>query len=157
MEEELKLKHLGCFAHTLNLIACDATNNITGLLNKIKSIVAFFKRSSSALARFNEQQKQLSNKEPKKLVQSVATRWNSTYYMIERFSELEEPLRTTMALVTTKELLIVSIEEWDFLKEMIKVLKPLETVTTYISGQNYVTASSLIIITDGLFRDVQKF
>lgn len=102
-----------------------------------------------------EQQK-LLNKDPKKLIQDVQTRWNSTYYMLERFTELEVPLRTTMALVD-KDLPIISLEEWDFFKEIVTILKPLEAITKEMSGQNYVIASLVIILTDGLLEIYRDF
>lgn len=149
IRDELHLKHFGCYAHTINLIACDALKHIADVLNRIKTIVGFFRRSTSANAKLIEQQKQL-NQQPKKLIQDVQTRWNSSYYMVERFIELEVPLRTTMALLD-KDLPIISVEEWDFLKEITKILKPLETITKVMSGQKYVTASSVIVLTDGLY------
>lgn len=155
IKEELKLKHFGCYAHTINLIAQDALKQISGILDKVKTIVGFFRRSSSGMAKLIEQQK-LLNKDPKKLIQDVQTRWNSTYYMLERFTELEVPLRTTMALVD-KDLPIISLEEWDFFKEIVTILKPLEAITKEMSGQNYVTASSVIILTDGLLEIYRNF
>lgn len=38
----LKLKHFGCFAHTLNLIVQGTLILESGLLEKIKTIVSFF-------------------------------------------------------------------------------------------------------------------
>lgn len=148
IKEDLKLKHFGCFAHTINLIAQDALTYGCDILDKVKAVVSFFKRSTVAASKLIEQQK-LLQRESKKLIQEVATRWNSSYYMIERFIELEEPLRMTLAL-TDKSLPIISLEEWQFLKEMVPILKPLESITKFISAQNYVTGSSVIILTSGL-------
>lgn len=155
IKDELRLKHFGCYAHTINLIVQDALKHIIGIVDKIKSIVAHFKRSTSATAKLIEQQKRLGL-EPKKLIQDVSTRWNSTYHMIERFTELEEPIRTTMALINTT-LPIVSMEEWEFLKEITKVLEPMDTITNFMSGEKFVTASSVIILTDGLMGIYKNF
>lgn len=161
IKDDLKLKHFGCYAHTINLVAQDALKgqNLSDLIGKAKTIVAFFKRSTSAMAKLNEQQKRINpDSIPKKLIQEVATRWNSTYFLLERFVELEEPLRTTIALLN-KDLPIICLEEWNFFKEILKVLKPLEQLTSLISGENYLVASSVIILTDGLlnvYRNLQK-
>nr|XP_015837581.1 PREDICTED: zinc finger BED domain-containing protein 4 [Tribolium castaneum] len=114
----------------------------------------------SAIAKFLDQQKLLNkNKEtPKKLIQDVSTRWHSTYYMLQRFVEVEESIRTTMASID-EDLPIVTSEEWDFIKELLDVLQPLENATNIMSGENYLTASSVIILTDGLlniYTDLQK-
>ncbi|KAJ8909434.1 hypothetical protein NQ315_015346 [Exocentrus adspersus] len=94
------------------------------------------------------------NKQPKKLITVIM--WNSTYLMIQKFVELEEPIRTTMTIIN-KELPIISVEEWKFLKEIVEILKPLETLTGIMSGEKYVTASSVIILTDGLADVYEKF
>lgn len=76
-------------------------------------------------------------------------RWHSTFYMLDRFTDLEEAIRTTIALLD-KDLSIITNEEWAFFKEVVRILKPVEMLTTYMSGQNYVTASSIIILTNGV-------
>lgn len=43
---ELKWKHFGCYAHTINLIVEDALEPVRPLLSKIKGIVSHFKRSN---------------------------------------------------------------------------------------------------------------
>jgi len=44
----LKLKHLGCFAHTLNLIVQSALTLENELIDKVKTIVTYFRRSTVA-------------------------------------------------------------------------------------------------------------
>lgn len=79
--------------------------------------------------------------------------------MVGRFTELKEPLRSTMALIN-KDLPIICLEEWDFLRQIINlVLRPLENITNVMSGERYLTASSVILLTDGLlnvFETLQK-
>lgn len=145
IRDDLKLKHLGCFAHNLNLICQNAIKPVAVIIDKVKSIVGFFKRSTTATAKFSEQQKHLQ-KDPKRLIQEVSTRWNSTYYMLERFHELEDPIRTTMALLD-KDLPIITGEEWLLIRELVKILKPMEELTKMISGEKYITGSSVIIFT----------
>lgn len=158
IKEELRQKHFGCYAHTINLIAQNSIKQASEILNKVKTVVAYFRRSSAAMGKFFDQQRLLKIEPTKRLVQDVVTRWNSTFYMVERFVELEEPIRTTMALIE-HDLPIISVEEWQFMKELVEILRPLEDVTKVMSGQNYVTASSVIILTDGLldiYRELQN-
>ena len=76
-------KHLGCFAHTLNIIvqrsisSCDDVNDV---LKKSRSIVAFFHRSTKAATKLTDLKKLLSLSQHK-LIQYVETRWNSRFYM----------------------------------------------------------------------------
>lgn len=151
IKDELQMKHFGCYAHTINLILQDSLKLITPILDKIRTIVAHFKRSTSATAKLIEQQKNMNNSNPLKLIIDVSTRWNSAYYMLERFVALEDPIRSAIALLN-KNLPILSVEEWQFLKEIVQILRPMENLTTFISGQNYLTASSAIILTDGILN-----
>lgn len=58
ISENLRLKHLGWYAHTLNLDAQDALSQLNALLDKVKTIVGHFERSSVLIAKFLNQQKQ---------------------------------------------------------------------------------------------------
>lgn len=149
IRDDLKWKHFGCYAHTINLIVRDGLKIVEPIISKLRTLVGHFKRSSTAMAKLQEIQKQLG-KSPLKLLQDVVTRWNSTYYMVERIIELEEPLRTTMALLNSTNLPIISVEEWQLLSDIKNVLQPMEEVTKIICGQSYVTLSSVIILTKGL-------
>lgn len=146
---------MGCTAHKINLIVKGSLEAVNDLLGKIRSIVVFFKRSSKYLEKFLSNQKN-SGKDPKKLVLDVATRWNSTYMMVERFCELEEAVKSTVALVTEKQLPILTIEEWEAAKELCKVLKPFFLVTKTLSGEKYAPASMVIVMSNGLFEVCDK-
>ncbi|MGH0146569.1 UNVERIFIED_CONTAM: hypothetical protein FKN15_008369 [Acipenser sinensis] len=81
----MNICHLPCFAHTLNLIVKNASQNTPDLelvQEKARRIVGFFRSSSNAKERLSEFQI-LLNKPQHKLVQEVDTRWNSTYEMFK--------------------------------------------------------------------------
>ncbi|XP_052778645.1 E3 SUMO-protein ligase ZBED1-like [Mya arenaria] len=74
--------HVKCFAHTVNL-ACQKgvkVQEFQPLLTKVRRIVSFFHKSTTATAllKLNQKNKEL------KLIQDVSTRWNSTYDMLQR-------------------------------------------------------------------------
>ncbi|CAH1110400.1 unnamed protein product [Psylliodes chrysocephalus] len=61
IDTKLKWKHLGCVAHTINLIVKDGLNcdeTVTTTIGKVKSIVGFFRRSTIS------NQKLLTSKKP---------------------------------------------------------------------------------------------
>ncbi|KAJ4425388.1 hypothetical protein ANN_28003 [Periplaneta americana] len=146
---ELGWKHFGCYAHTLNLVVQNALQHVKTLQEKVKLIVGHFKRSSIANEKLLAYQRNSGSTVPKKLKQEVPTRWNSTYYMLQRFVELESAVKTTIALIN-KDIPILSESEWKTCKELCKILKPFEDVTVKLSAEKYVTASSIIVITRGL-------
>lgn len=145
IKEGLGWKHFGCFAHTLNLIVEDALKACKKQIENVKKVVGHFRKStvsSERLAKYQVQQ----NQEPKRLIQDVDTRWNSTYYMVKRVVELEEAIRSTMAFVG-RDLPILTDEDWKTYKELCYILRPFEELTTIMSGQKYLTGSFVIVMT----------
>lgn len=146
-------KHFGCFAHTLNLVVQNALEIVDDTLDKVKRIVAHFKKSTNSNSLLLTTQRQFGINIPKKLIQSVPTRWNSTFYMIERFVELEEVLKATIPrcrLSSSSTLPQIDTDEWTILKEMCKILHPFEDATKSVSGEKYASASLVIVLTNGL-------
>lgn len=70
----LKLKHLGCFAHTLNLVVQSALTIENDLIDKVKTIVTYFRRSTVANNKLRTYQINNGIDKPKKLLQDVQTR-----------------------------------------------------------------------------------
>ncbi|XP_072400422.1 E3 SUMO-protein ligase ZBED1-like [Diabrotica undecimpunctata] len=133
-----------------NVLVGDALKLIQEVtLNKVSKIVTHFKQSANAKSKLDNVQRQ-QGKEPKKLKKDVVTRWNFTYLMLERFVELEEAIRTTLALMVSVFLPVIPTEEWAFIKELIIILKPFYDITELISAEKYVTLSLVIVITNGL-------
>ncbi|CAK1599122.1 unnamed protein product [Parnassius mnemosyne] len=140
-------KHYGCYGHTLNLIVEDALNLVKASLDKVKTIVRHFKTSTAALEKLLKAQLQEKpDIVPKRLIQEVPTRWNSTFAMLQRFVELENQICATVAILR-KDLPILTVEEWALFHELCKVLKPFDEATKAMSGEDYMTASTIIVMT----------
>ncbi|KAI4829903.1 hypothetical protein KUCAC02_001563 [Chaenocephalus aceratus] len=71
---------IGCFAHTINLAAQKSTgiNKVSRLLSRIRSVVSFFHRSTTAA----QYKQEMLNVPKHKLIHDVPTRWNSSYDMV---------------------------------------------------------------------------
>ncbi|KAF9413705.1 hypothetical protein HW555_008151 [Spodoptera exigua] len=150
-------KHYGCYGHSLNLIVQDALIFIQPLLEKVKKIVRHYKTSSTALEKLlKAQTDDKADCIPKRLIQEVPTRWNSTFQMVKRFVELEQYLRATMAILK-KDLPIISNEEWLLLYEISKNLQPFDQATETINGEKYMTGSLVIVMTRCLLTACEKF
>ncbi|KAJ8871858.1 hypothetical protein PR048_028198 [Dryococelus australis] len=148
--KELGWKHFGCFAHAINLFVKDGLREktATSVIYRIKTIVAHFRRSNTSHEKLMTCQRN-SGETPLKLLQDVPTRWNSAFYMLERFTNLEYAIRSTIALLD-KDFPVLTAGEWRIVIRLCHVLRPFEGVTKTVSGETYCTASLVIPLVNGM-------
>lgn len=151
----LKMKHYGCYAHKLNLLVQQSLHPVEDLIKKVKTIVSHFKRSNKASQKLIKYQELQGAKQPKRILQDIATRWNSTFYMLQRFVDLEEAIKYSLAILDT-DLTPLSSDEWEICKQLCDVLRPCEEVTKEMSSEKYLNASKVIPITRGLKSALKK-
>ncbi|XP_050510130.1 E3 SUMO-protein ligase ZBED1-like isoform X2 [Diabrotica virgifera virgifera] len=152
-------RHLECFAHTINLIVEDGLkcDTITELLNKVREIAEHFECSYESSEKLSAYQTNAGTAVIE-LVEDTPTRWNSTYDMLRKFLEIEDALKSTLALID-EQLPILTHSDWKVIKDLCRVLKPFEDATKYISGELYCSGSVVIPISVGLrsvFQNLTK-
>lgn len=78
--------HVGCFAHVINLATQRGLKvaQMDRLLGRVRHIVKFFHKSSTAMAVLKNKQTLLELPNHK-LIGDVSTRWNSSYDMLNRY------------------------------------------------------------------------
>lgn len=89
--------HIGCIDHTLQLAISDSLKDdtVSELLKSAKAIVGHFNRSTVARNLLSGIQTQLQL--PKhQLMKECTTRWNSTFYMLERLLEQRRAVTTAL-------------------------------------------------------------
>ncbi|KAI7814943.1 putative zinc finger BED domain-containing protein 1-like [Triplophysa rosa] len=150
LKDHLHWDHIPCFAHMLNLIVKAALKEVQAILQTVKTIVEYFHRSTVASDKLKATQKQMGQ-ETLRLKQDVATRWNSTYYMLKRFSEIKDPIISTLAL-TNASLPTLSPENGKFPEKFWTLLSHLRR-----SPLKFVTASKVILMTRGFQRIVTRY
>lgn len=134
-----------CMAHRLDLCAKDAAKeeDVKPLLEKVKDLAAYFKRSGVAADALR--QAQPSRRVPLKMLQSCATRWNSTYKQLQGYQDLGGAI--SAALQTTKKTsMLLNEHEEDQLAKYIQVLKPFYEATMETCAETLVTGSKVIPI-----------
>ncbi|XP_011877713.1 PREDICTED: zinc finger BED domain-containing protein 4-like [Vollenhovia emeryi] len=144
-------KHITCFAYTINLVAENCLKNCKGLdklVNKVRSIAKFVKNTDLA----NELHRyQIDSGVPedatKKLILNADMKWNSIFYMIERFIGLWDAIQKILLAKHIPEYIIKCVptdDELVTLREILNLLRPLEFMVHEYSTKNYIAASKII-------------
>jgi hypothetical protein len=125
---ECGFQHKGCFAHSLQLaihqsLLCQRA--IIDALAVCRKIVGHFSHSPKACSKLKEIQEQL-NLPSHKLLNDVATRWNSTLYMVERLCEQKMALAMYAAI---HDITLPTTNQWDLLEKLRGILSPCEELT----------------------------
>ena len=160
LEERFGVVSHRCAGHTLQLVVNNAMKNpeIDKALAATRCLVKHIKKSEPATTKLKLKQ-QMGTVEHK-LIQDVAVRWNSSYYMIERVLEQRWPVVATLSdpeiTQRGKHYLDLKNDQWTLLEELEVVLKPYEQATVFLSGQSYVTASVLPPLLKGLLKSTRK-
>lgn len=147
-----KWRHLPCLAHSINLIAQSGLGEISEVHKKVKSVVEFFKRSSQAYTKLKNTQIQMGYP-TLKLIQDVATRWNSTYAMFQRCIDLKEPLVSTIAVMGNVNNLLQS--DFEIMKYYCDIFKPFNEVTIELSSEKEISISKVLILVNMLISHLK--
>jgi len=120
--DEYNWQSLPCSAHRLQLCVL-SINAIDRLIAAAKKIVGHFSHSVVATVALKEKQNQMNNTDAKKLINSCATRWNSTYEMLECLLKLCWPIVAVLSdeLVTKRSdrYLDFKTEQWKLVEDLV--------------------------------------
>ncbi|XP_056322340.1 E3 SUMO-protein ligase ZBED1-like [Danio aesculapii] len=159
-EEAAFTLHVKCYAHTLNLAAQRALKitTVTRLLGRVRRIVSFFRRSTTANHMLKEKQRLLQLPEHK-LLTDVVTRWNSAHDMLERFLEQQPAICATLLLSevrkTEKDLCTLTESDVTTAEEVVSALKPMKEATQYMSEKKTPTLSVVAPLQDTLINGLK--
>ena len=145
--------HLGCFAHTLNLASGCALDvkEVHSLLAKIRSIVSFMHRSTTAAALLTKKQSKLQLP-PNKLIIDIHTSWNSSYLIVERFLKQQVAIIATLTDETMKKQReaksvqagILGQHEIQHCEQFLKLMEPMYQATIALSADQSPTVRLIV-------------
>ena len=114
--------------------------DVQDILAVCRRIVSHFKRSPLASHRFKEIQASLGCP-LHKLKQDVATRWNSSLYMLESIAE--QKMALAAYATESSDIPQLTVYQLSIIEKLIKILRPIEDITQAISSDN--ASASLVI------------
>ena len=121
--------------------SCACRSFVTSCVSSVRSMQLL---ATSGIVTYNAQN-MLENKQeqlelPKhKLIQEVATRWNSTYEMYQRLLEQRSAISAVLLESGrgSTRTLILNVEEITQLEQLVVVLEPLARATEYLAAEKY--------------------
>lgn len=145
----------GCIDHLIELITGEAYTNNDGVTTRARALVGHYKSSSSATTLLQEQQRVLKPAVPPKCpIQDVATRWWSTYSMVERLLYLKEAI--LVLHVTNRVHCPLSDDDWNILQQLEIILRPFMRLQKFFEGQEYVTISIIPAVIQYIRKSINK-
>ena len=126
----LKIPNFHCAVHQLNLIIQEGMTCINDLRSKCKTIARKFRKSSvfwETLKNFQKEDNIVNswNDIVYKTPIEVKTRFNSSYYMIDRISLLLSNINATFAKLSESSLIVNDIEKTK-IDEVLEIMKPFD-------------------------------
>ncbi len=142
--ESANFQHYRCTAYILNLVVKAAleTNNMPTCIKKLRTFISTVRNSPKQMDKLKEYFKieQVPFKTP---LPDIVTRWNYTFYMIERAIEIKPflvHLSTNLPILTNNW---PTSNEWLVLNDLLDLLAPFALATKVISASSYPTVSEV--------------
>ncbi|XP_013607798.1 PREDICTED: zinc finger BED domain-containing protein RICESLEEPER 1-like [Brassica oleracea var. oleracea] len=152
--------HVRCAAHILNLIVQDGLKVIGDSLQKVRDSVKYVLGSETCEQLFHKCVDATGVVEGGWLILDVPTRWNSTYYMLERAIKYRKAFVKLEAFDKKGYKTAPTAEEWTRAANICDFLGPFAVITSLRSGSNYPTENLLFyqvwLIHDWLRRNEES-
>ena len=139
----LDILAIPCLAHTLQLIIHDGIFKVKAVQEMLaiaRKIVTHYHHSVTATQCLKDMQVKLGCPEHC-LIQDVDTRWNSTFYMIQRLIEQRRPISVANAELNVK--FEMTQAQWKLAEKVMLILGPIEEATRECSKES---ASAALVI-----------
>ena len=122
---------VSCVGHTLQLCVEEGLDGatISMMLAKARKIVGHFSHSALATGELHRVQK-WNKKEERSLARDVATRWNSSFFMLQRLVQEKTAVNTVLedeSITKPSDCsrLKLTGAQWDLAEALVTALKPL--------------------------------
>ena len=164
LEKELGWKCLSCTAHTLQLcLKCGFDIPvISRLLAAAWKLVGHFNHSVIATEALKKKQEQIGDGDKfKKLVRDCQTRWNSSFFMLQRLLKLWRLITAVLLDPTvtkwSDQYLDLKTDQWKIVSKLVTVLEPLDVATTFLSYEQNPSLSCVLPVLQILIESLGQF
>uniref|UniRef100_A0A182N4Y4 BED-type domain-containing protein n=1 Tax=Anopheles dirus TaxID=7168 RepID=A0A182N4Y4_9DIPT len=147
---DLKMTHVTCFAHTLNLIVESAiSDSIKSTIDEVRRIVRHFKSIPNGAETLRTTQHRLFQAEVKLKLDTPA-RCNATYDMLNRF--LQNKVSLLVCLDTLGITTSLGNVDWDIIEQALSALKYFNSAANVISAERHVMISHVGFLSSVLLQ-----
>ncbi|GFR96125.1 zinc finger BED domain-containing protein 4 [Elysia marginata] len=145
----LKVPHLQCIAHALNLLVETSLKlliDIENVAERVRGLVDFCDYSADVSQKLNEMQA-MEGKESQKLTLDTESDWMSTYRMLKSYLELHSSLRSVLQSEKQNmaDLLLLP-SELELLSQCLEVLKPFALAVEDMASDDHTALSKSVPI-----------
>ena len=161
-EVSLNIKFTGeCVDHTFELVSEQTIEECRPMKNAVKkgrTLVNFMKDSSLGLEAFYRIMT-AAGAEHLAIIQGTDNRWFYKYYETHRLLILRNHVETWFNEYEERpnHVAVIEDEDWDLLTVYENALKKVVDAATFLEGELYPTASSVIPFLDQIFHDLERF
>ncbi|PIK50913.1 putative zinc finger BED domain-containing protein 4-like [Apostichopus japonicus] len=148
------IDHQSCLIHTLQLVINDAIKvqrSVNDMLTVARGIAGHFNHSPLAHHRLSALQTK-HNIPSHHILQDVSTRWNSSFYMLERILEQKNALVEYASLY---DMPVMTANQWNLASKLVSTLRRFEELTRQASMAS-ATISMVIPSVSMLRRSLSK-
>jgi hAT family C-terminal dimerisation region/Domain of unknown function (DUF4413) len=150
-------QHYRCAAHILNLVVSAAfeTHTIPQSIKKLRYFISTIRNSPKQMDKLKEyfRVEGINFKAP---LPDITTRWNYTYYMIERALEIKPLLVHLISNLQSLSNNWPTDEEWEILTNLLELLAPFALITKVISASSYPTIGEVKWLFLGIKNHLEK-
>ncbi|XP_009600782.1 zinc finger BED domain-containing protein RICESLEEPER 2-like isoform X1 [Nicotiana tomentosiformis] len=147
--------HVRCMAHILNLIMQDGLKEIDASVTRVRNTVRYVRSSPARTLKFKQCCAYVKVECTKTLCLDIATRWNSTYLLLDTTQNFEKAFDKFHIFYDGFSAYLcfhlcedcssagpLESDDWVNVKNMIKFLTRFYELTKNISGSRYVTSNA---------------
>ena len=155
LESERNWMSLNCTAHCLQLCLKSGFDIpvINRLLAAVRKLVNHSVVATEALKKKHLQMNTECNTKFKKLIKDCTTRWNSSYFMLQRILQLRWPISAVLSdnTITKRndQYLDLKSDQWILASDLIE---PFDVATTFFSYEENPSLSCVLPILHGIIK-----